>query len=167
MRHDLSEGFGAAGLSRKSRVAAVALLVSAGAAQALTPADCDRTTHISHGGETGHRDFGASRVGYAEWWSQEGVYTDLVVMACPSGEFLRTRVREERVSERFFDRTDKALDLIERELAAAPELFSFRRLADALKGTGRDIEIAVADAETCACAAFYPDARGDKTPYAG
>ncbi len=127
--------------------------------------ECDRTTHISHGGETGHRDLGANRVGYAEWWSQEGVFTDLVVMNCATGEFLRTRVREERVSDRYFDRTDKAVSVIEQELAAAPELFSFRRLADALDGTGRDIEIATSDAETCACAASYPELRGDKAPF--
>ncbi|MEM0946872.1 MAG: hypothetical protein AAGK37_05670 [Pseudomonadota bacterium] len=148
-------------------LAAAALLTTCTAALAVVPTACDRTTHVSHGGETGHRDFGGGRVGYAEWWSQEGVYTDLVIMTCHSGEFLRTRVREERVSERSFDRTEKAIALIARELRAAPELFSFRRLASVLDGTGRDIEIAVADAETCACAAFYPDARGTKTPYAG
>ena len=149
-----------------TRALAIALCILGGAAQALTAGECDRTTHISHGGETGHRDFGGNRVGYAEWWSQEGVYTDLVVMDCGSGAYLRTRVREERVSDRHFDRTGKAVEVIERELAGAPALFSFTRLAAALDGTGRDIELATVVDETCACAAFYPDARGDKTPFA-
>ncbi len=166
MTQGLPADSGAARLRKGIGAAALALLVTGGAGQALTPEDCNRTTHVSHGGEAGHRDFGGTRVGYAEWWSQEGVYTDLVVMECGTGAFLRTRVREERVSDRYFDRTEKAADLIERALAAAPELFSFRRLAEALDGTGRDIEIGRTDIETCACAAFYPEARGDKTPFA-
>ncbi len=74
---------------------------------ALSLDECDRTTHISHGGETGHRDLGVGRVGYAEWWSQEGVFTDIVVADCASGKYLKTRAREERMSKRApFDRTD-------------------------------------------------------------
>ncbi|MDJ1007179.1 MAG: hypothetical protein QNJ13_05080 [Paracoccaceae bacterium] len=141
-------------------------LLLATPAGALTLDECTRVTHVSHGGEAGHRDFGAGRVGYATWWSQEGVFVDLTVADCASGEALTTRTREERISERApFDRTDAALKLIEVEMSAAPALFSFDRLAQALKGTGRDIEIAALTDEPCACAALYPEMRGDFAPY--
>ena len=135
-------------------------------AVALTLGDCDRTTHISHGGESMHRDLGAGRVSYVEWWSQEGVYNDVVLANCETGKFLRTRVREERISNRVtFDVSKKAAGLIEVELTSSPALFSFERLADALKGTGRDMEIAQLEFEPCACAAQYPELRGGKTPF--
>lgn len=133
---------------------------------ALTLEDCDRTTHISHGGETAHRDLDVGRVAYVEWWSQEGVYTDFIVADCASGKFLKTRAREERMSERApFDRTDDVIEIIKRELSASPSLFSFERLAKALDRTGRDIEVATLTNEPCACAALYPDLRGTRTPY--
>ncbi|CAN0598216.1 unnamed protein product, partial [Ectocarpus sp. 12 AP-2014] len=133
---------------------------------AVTLAECDRTIYVSHGGESQHRDLGAGRVSYVEWWSQEGVYTDVVLANCESGTFLRTRVREERISSRSpFDVGKKATGLIEVELTASPALFSFERLASALKGTSRDIEIAQLETEPCACAAQYPELLGSKTPF--
>ncbi|MEL6799326.1 MAG: hypothetical protein AAFO80_05570 [Pseudomonadota bacterium] len=152
--------------AEQSFLAVVALLCAMPAA-ALTLADCDRTTHVSHGGEGGHRDLGAGRVLYGEWWSQEGVYIDLVVANCATGQRLRTRTREEYISDRApFDRTDTALGIIETELGAAPELFSLTRLARALEHTGEDIEVATLEAEPCACAAVYPEMKGDRTPFA-
>ena len=97
----------------------IAAVLTAGQVGAVTLAECDRTTHVSHGGETGHRDFGAGRVGFAEWWSQEGVFTDLVIADCGSGDFLRTRVREDSISDRWFDRTDDAVAIIMTEMEAA------------------------------------------------
>ena len=47
----------------------------------------------------------------------------------------------------------------------APALFSFERLAKALDRVGRDIEIATFSDEPCACAAAYPDLRGQKEPF--
>jgi hypothetical protein len=135
-------------------------------AVAVTLAECDRTIYVSHGGESDHRDLGAGRVSYVEWWSQEGVYKDVVIAHCDSGKFLKTRVREERISERApFDVSKKAAGIIEVELTASPSLFSLERLADALKGTGRDIEVSLLEAEPCACAAQYPELRGSKTPF--
>jgi len=145
---------------------AISLALAAGPATALSLEECTRVTYPSHGGEAGHRDFGAGRVGYAEWWSQEGVYEDLIVADCRAGLALTTRTREERISDLApFDRTDAAIRLIEMEMAAAPALFSFDRLAEALKGTGRDIRVAALAEEPCACAALYPEARGDLAPY--
>lgn len=139
------------------------LLLVAAPVHALELAECDRTTHISHGGESHHRDLGHGRVAYAEWWSQEGVYLDLIVADCASGEKLMTRTREERIGPRPpFDRTAKAVEILDRQMRVSPALFSFVRLADAFKGTGRDIEIANLAAEPCACAALYPDMRGQR-----
>lgn len=146
--------------------AALITLAMASPGAALTLSDCKRVTHISHGGATGHVDLGAGRVGWIDWWSQEGVFTDYTVADCKTGEFLRTRMREERMSARpQFDRRDAVREIIETELKGAPALFSFNRLRDAIHPKGRDIKVAVRDTEPCACAAAYPELRGEKTPY--
>ncbi|MEM9426536.1 MAG: hypothetical protein AAGA06_07520 [Pseudomonadota bacterium] len=145
---------------------AVILVMIASPAMALTLAECQRITHVSHGGVAGHVDYGSGRVGWVDWWSQEGVFTDYTVADCQTGEFLRTRVREERMSARPpFDRRDAVQEIIETEMQGAPVLFSFRRLRDAIHPKGKDIELAVLADEPCACAAAYPELRGEKTPY--
>ena len=142
---------------------AIALATPVGA---LTLDDCTRTTHPSHAGEAEHRDYGGGNVGFVEWWSQEGVYTDVVITNCESGDFLRTRLKEERISDRPpFDRIRAGASVIETEMKVAPALFSFERLAKALDRVGRDIEIATLAEETCACAAVYPELRGQKEPF--
>jgi hypothetical protein len=130
--------------------------------------ECDRVTHASHGGESGHRDFGEGRVVYAEWWSQEGVYLDLIVADCGTGKALKTRTLEADISSRApFDRTDAAMKIIETQMRASPVLFSLERLAGALKGTGRDIAVSTLTAEPCACAAVYPQMRSALLPNRG
>ncbi|MEM8803390.1 MAG: hypothetical protein AAGF55_12725 [Pseudomonadota bacterium] len=145
------------------RAAAIALVASAGSVSALTLAQCERTTHNWHAGEARHTAYDDGRVAWAEWWSNEGVFVDYIVMACESGDFLKTRVVEEHISDRWFNRRAQARDIFARELAS--DFFSFQRLATALKGVGRDIEIATANAESCGCAAAYPALRGDKTGF--
>ncbi|MEL7114716.1 MAG: hypothetical protein AAGP08_03855 [Pseudomonadota bacterium] len=133
---------------------------------ALDLAQCERVTHVYHGGEDRHRDLGEGRVSYMEWWSLEGVYTDLIIADCNNGQKLMTRTKEERISDRPpFDRTEKALTLLDQQMSVSPALFSLDRIADALKGTGRDIEIAALDDEPCACAALYPEMRGPRAPF--
>lgn len=150
---------------RLTPLAAIALACALPAG-AITLDQCNRTTHVSHGGEGVHMDLGAGRVLYGEWWSQEGVYVDVVVAHCGTGEFLKARTREEGISDRApFDRTEKALGIIETEVNGAAELFSLKRLANALKNTGEDIELATLASEPCACAALYPDLRDDRTPF--
>lgn len=149
-----------------TRAALISLAVVASPASALTLADCRAITHVSHGGVARHVDYGAGRVGWVTWWSQEGVFTDMTVADCRTGEFLRTRVREDNISARPpFDRRDVVREIIETEMAAAPAFFSFSRLREAIHPKGRDIEVAVLEEEPCACAAAYPDLRGSKTPY--
>ena len=148
------------------RAGVIGFAFCASPVSALTLADCERVTHVSHGGEAAHQDFGDARVGWIDWWSQEGVYIDITVANCKTGEFLKTRVREERVSVRApFDRRDAVERIIATEMSGAAALFSFTRLAAAIHPKGRDIEIARMAAESCGCAAAYPDLRGDKVPY--
>ena len=145
---------------------ALILAALATPASALTLTECTAITHVSHGGVAGHVDYGAGRVGWVSWWSQEGVFTDLTVADCRTGEFLRTRVREDNISARApFDRREVVREIIETEMAGAPALFSFARLRDAIHPKGKDIEVAVLEAEPCACAAAYPEMRGSRTPY--
>lgn len=103
---------------------------------------------------------------YTIWWSQEGVFRDIVIADCATGKALRTRTKEERISDRLpFDRSQDVEALVEKELSAGPSLFSFDRLAAALKGTGRDTLVERMDIESCACAALYPDLLGTRARF--
>lgn len=137
-----------------------------GEAVALTLTDCDRTTHISHGGEADHRDLGEGRVMWRDWWSQEGTAKWINVVDCGPGTALRFQTQEENMGTRLpFNRTDAALAVIDRHEAGARAFATFDRIAADLDGIARDIEITTLDAEPCACATVYPEARGDKTPF--
>ncbi len=142
-------------------------ICAASMATGHTLAECERITHISHGGVMGHRDLGENKVGWLEWWSQEGVYKTLWIAECDTGRTLSIRTHEERIKDRHIhDRTEKAVGIVERQAASGP-FFTLERTAEALKKAGRDIEIAASGAEFCACHAVYPDLRGDKTQYGG
>ena len=144
----------------------VLALMAAGSAQALTLADCDRTTHISHGGETAHVDLGEGRVMWRDWWSQEGTATDVVIVDCALGAALKFRTAEERMSDRApFDKTDKALEIVATQEEGARVFASLPRIADELKPVARDITLTTLTDEPCACAAAYADLRGDKTAF--
>ena len=147
-------------------VAYLLALTAACSAQALTLADCDRTTHISHGGETAHVDLGDGRVMWADWWSQEGTATDIVIVDCAPGAALRFRTAEERMSNRApFDKTDKALAIVAEQENGARVFATLPRIADALEPVARDITLTTLTDEPCACAAAYADLRGDKTAF--
>ncbi|WP_300055744.1 hypothetical protein [uncultured Roseobacter sp.] len=133
---------------------------------ALSVEDCTRTTHISHGGEADHWDLGEGRVMWRDWWSQEGSATDITVMDCAPGMALRLRAAEENMNARFpFDRVDDALKVIAKHESGARVFATLERMADELDDFTRDVRIETLSDETCACAAFYPDARGDKTEF--
>ena len=151
---------------KNSVCAAVAAVVLVGPASAVTLTDCDRTTHISHGGEADHMDLGQGRVMWRDWWSQEGTATSFTLVDCAPGAALSFRTQEENMGNRLpFDRTDKALAVIERHEKGARAFATFERMAADLDGIARDIDIKTLDAEPCACAALYPDARGEKTEF--
>ncbi|WP_299591655.1 hypothetical protein [uncultured Tateyamaria sp.] len=152
-------------MSRFFTILACALGLSA-TANALTLSECDRTTHISHGGEADHVDLGAGRVMWRDWWSQEGTATSFTLVDCVPGTALTFRTQEENMGNRLpFDRTDKALAVIDRHESGARAFASFDRMAADLNGIARDIEIKTLGAEPCACAALYPEARGEKTEF--
>mmetsp|Transcript_18462 Transcript_18462/g.30096 ORF Transcript_18462/g.30096 Transcript_18462/m.30096 type:complete len:169 (+) Transcript_18462:5249-5755(+) len=135
-------------------------------ASALTLTDCDRTTHISHGGEADHVDLGEGRVMWRDWWSQEGTATSFTLVDCAPGTALHFRSQEENMSARLpFDRTAKALAIIDRHEAGARTFATFERMARDLDGIAEDIETTTLTAEPCACAALYPEHRGDKTEF--
>jgi len=110
---------------------------------ALTLQECDRVTHVSHGGEADHE-----------------------IVECGTGAALLLRTAEENMGTRLpFDRTDKALDVIARHEAGARAFATFERMAGDLDGIARDIRITTLTEEPCACAALYPEMLGDKTPF--
>lgn len=150
---------------RGAYLAAVVAMLG-GEAMALTLTDCDRTTHISHGGEADHVDLGMGRVMWRDWWSQEGTATSFTPVDCAPGTALTFRTQEENMGNRLpFDRTDKALDVIDRHENGARAFATFDRIAADLGAIARDIEVTTLDAEPCACAALYPNAWGDKTEF--
>lgn len=144
--------------------AAFALIGGQGMALSLT--DCDRTTHISHGGEADHVDLGDGRVMWRDWWSQEGTATSFSIVDCATGTALTFRTAEENMGDRLpFDRTDKALAVIERHESGDRTFATPARMAADLDGIARDVAITTLTEEPCACAVLYPDARGDKTEF--
>ena len=133
---------------------------------ALTLADCKRTTHPSHGGEIRHTDLGEGRVMWMDWWSQEGTAKGFSLVECESGEMLRFRSAEENMGRRSaFDRTDEAREVLERHQSGARVFATFERIAADLEFIARDIAITTETTENCACAATYPELRGDKTEF--
>ncbi|MEM6889959.1 MAG: hypothetical protein AAF636_17735 [Pseudomonadota bacterium] len=147
-------------------VVALLTLLPASMAHALVPGDCTRTTHISHGGEADHVDLGDGRVMWRDWWSQEGTATDITVMDCAPGERLTARTAEENMNARLpFDRTEDALAVIARHETGARVFATLDRMGTDLSVFARDVMQKVEMKESCACAAFYPDLRGEKTEF--
>ena len=145
------------------------LLVAAGLAapaQALTLGDCTRVTHISHGGEADHVDLGEGRVMWRDWWSQEGASTDFNIVDCAPGDVLRFRTAEENMNARPpFDRTEDAMGIVARHETGSRVFATLDRMADDLKKIARDVTVEMVNEENCACAALYPDARGEKMEF--
>ena len=152
-----------------TRLFALWLAVGCSAAtcvSALTLSDCDRTTHISHGGEADHVDLGGGRVMWRDWWSQEGTATSFSVVDCAPGMALTFRTAEDNMGARLpFDKSAKALAILDRHQTGARAFATLDRIAADLDGTARDIEITTLTQEPCACAVLYPEARGDKTEF--
>ncbi len=133
------------------------------AVQALELSDCTRTTHVSHGGEADHVDLGEGRVMWRDWWSQEGTATNISVVDCGPGAWLNLRSAEDNMNARLpFDKTDEALALIALHESGARVFATLDRMAQDLSKIARDVTVNVSQAEACACAALYPELRGDK-----
>ena len=103
---------------------------------------------------------------WRDWWSQEGTATSFAIVDCGPGAALTFRTAEDNMGARLpFDKTTKALAIVDRHQGGARAFATLDRIAADLDGTAKDIEITTLDAEPCACAALYPDARGDKTEF--
>ena len=147
-------------------IISAALMLIAGEAAALTLSDCRRITHVSHGGQYGHRDLGEGRVVWVDWWTQEGSFKGFSMVDCADGEMLQFRTAEENMGRRpAFDRTDAAIAVLERHQAGARVFATFERIAADLENIARDIAITMPTQESCACAAAYPELRGEKTEF--
>jgi len=148
------------------QLALISLLASLATPLSASVAQCDRITNVSHGGLGDHVDMGAGKVMWTEWWSQEGVYDNVWLADCRTGIALDLRTHEERITDRFIlDQTDKVRATITRHAEAAPAFFTIDRVAPLIRRDGRDLHIQQYAGEFCACAAAYPELRGDKTPY--
>jgi len=103
---------------------------------------------------------------WLDWWSQEGTAKGISMVECASGEALKFRMAEENMGRRAaFDRTDDALDVLERHQSGDRVFATFERIAADLEFIARDIELVTVANETCACAAAYPALRGEKTEF--
>lgn len=154
-------------MSRTAFISGLLAVCVSSPAAALELMQCDRVTHISHGGETDHVDLGEGRVMWRDWWSQEGTATTFLVVDCAEGIALSVRAAEVNMGrdEVEFDRTDDVMAILDRHNAAARVFATLERIAEDLEGVGRDVRIAELTAEPCACAALYPDMRGDLAPF--
>ncbi|WP_342071779.1 hypothetical protein [Yoonia algicola] len=151
---------------RELAIISTAAMLVAGQADALTLADCNRITHVSHGGQYGHRDLGEGRVIWTDWWTQEGSFKGFSLVECATGETLSFRSAEENMGRRSaFDRTDDAREVLDRHQSGSRVFATFERIAADLEHIGRDITLATETDETCACAAAYPALRGEKAEF--
>ncbi|MEM7441026.1 MAG: hypothetical protein AAF393_15625 [Pseudomonadota bacterium] len=135
-------------------------------AQALDMKTCDRITHVSHGGAAGHVDYGGGKVGWVDWWSQEGVFKDVWLADCQTGQALKIRTHEERIKDRYIpDKTRNVRRKLATWAADASAFFTVDWMAGQLAPDGRDATVAAFDTEFCGCQVAYPELRGAKTPY--
>ena len=145
----------------------ISLMLVPGAATARTLTECTRTTHVSHGGEADHRDLGEGRVMWRDRWSQEGTATSYAIVDCGSAEALTFRTAEENMGKRLpFDRTRKALNIVERHESGARVFATLERSGSDLDKVARDIELTTLAVEPCACAVLYPDAWAGEARFA-
>ncbi|WP_179378471.1 hypothetical protein [Jannaschia marina] len=140
-------------------------LLCAAPASALTLAECERTTHISHGGEADHMDHGDGWVSWTGWWEQEGSYAELHVAQCRDHRLAVSRLKEERIADRTFDRRRAGGEVFERHMRRSTPLRAIDELAEQLTAAGGETRLGPLLDEPCACAAAYPGARGDLPPF--
>ena len=147
------------------RAAIISLALAGTPVSALDLAQCDRVTHLSHAGAARHMDHGDGHVSWVTWWAQEGVYTDLNVADCSDQTMLTSRLREENIKDRAFDRRDAGAEIFDRHIRRASAFFSLQDMADDLTRIGLETTVRPMASEVCACAAAYPDSRGDLTAF--
>lgn len=133
---------------------------------ALDLSECRRITTPSYGGEARHAAMAGDWASWIEWWSQEGVYTDLVVADCGDHRLMTARMREENVKDRRFDRRTRSMEAFEAYAGRAPAFYDLDDLAVAMDAVAEDVRVEPMRREACACAALHPDARGGLDAFA-
>lgn len=142
------------------------LFASVTPAEATSVASCTRTLAV-HGEENRHTDLGGSLVMWGELWSNQGFYDDLYMADCASGEALRARMASQGVTEAIpYDRRNDAGEALTTLLSGSMAFLNLDRAEAALTGVRVPVERLQLTDEPCACAVFYPEARGDKRPFA-
>ena len=148
------------------RVLLLPVLATATPSLALDLAQCRRITNPSYGGEARHAAMGGDWASWIEWWSQEGLYTDLKVADCGDHRLMTARLREEHIKDRRFDRRREAMRAFETYAGRAPAFYDLGELAAAMARVAEDVRVEDMTAEACACAALHPEARGGLDAFA-
>ena len=149
-------------------ILASSAVIAADAAAQKIARECQRRVD-GNAVEHSHSDLGDSLVGWFWSWTAEGVADDMIVAECGSGKTLTARARSERMTETIpYDRRQAAMrEILRLTRPEARAFFTLEGLREALQDVRVPSEIASVAEENCACAAFYPGLRGDKTPYGG
>ena len=106
-------------------------------------------------------DVGSGFVAHVATLAIPGTYTTRVILTdCASGQSIEALTRSETDSQTVIAPLDPVAVL--QAAIAAPETFGFDDVLTQLQDAGVSVELRMRDTETCGCAAFYPDLRGDK-----
>ena len=144
-------------------VISMALLASPAAA--VSAGDCLRRVD-TYAFERDQTDLGLGRVSWTWSWTAEGVADDLFLADCASGEAIAARKRDENMTSPVpYDRRPRARRVLE-TLKQGPQFLTMARATEAFEDQRIPVRALTLSHEPCACAAFYPEARGDKTPFA-
>ncbi len=146
---------------------AVAVYVALSEARALTLNDCTRSVNV-HGEEYGHTDLTGGLVMWGERWTNQGNADDLFMAECQSGNALTARMMSQGMQEAIpYDRRAQAGSAMSNLLEGSMAFLNLDRAEDALESARVPVERMVLAKEPCVCAALYPDAVGNKTPFEG
>ncbi|WP_109566161.1 hypothetical protein [Jannaschia seohaensis] len=148
------------------RLVALFLLALTGPGLALDLSQCRRITTPSYGGEARHQAMAGDWASWIEWWSQEGVYTDLKVADCGDHRLMTARLREENIKDRRFDRRRAGMEAFETYAGRAAAFYDLDDLSAAMDRVAEDSRVEPMLREACACAALHPDLRGGLDAFA-
>ncbi|MEL7459417.1 MAG: hypothetical protein AAFX45_14540 [Pseudomonadota bacterium] len=144
---------------------AVLFSLLAGQASALTLEACTRPVAI-HGEEYGHTDLTGGLVLWGQRWTNEGAADDLHMVDCQTGDALTARMMSRGMSEIIpYDRRAQAGQALQTLLAGSVAFLNLDRAQGALEGARVPVERSTLRDEPCACAALYPDDRGNRFPF--
>ena len=157
-------------MNRRAKIAiiiavAVAVFVAVTESDAMTLDACARPI-ATHGEEYGHTDLTGGLVLWGERWSNQGFYEDIHMANCQTGEALTGRMVSQGMREAIpYDRRAQAGEALQTLLAGSVAFLNLDRAETALDSVRVPVERTVLRDEPCACAALYPEERGDRFPF--